>query len=90
MGEVIDIFKKNKPSAEDIKILNFADDLDLVIIDAVKNGLSFDIILGTIADRFARTISAIEKQENKAYYYQIITFLDSVYNRSKGDSSDFT
>ena len=68
-------------------MLNFSNELDSAVINAVENNKQGDNILGVIANRFAQTIVALEEQDKVNYYQLIMVYLDDIYRKKKSNDT---
>jgi len=80
--KVTPIFKGSF-DAQVIKMHNMASDLDLVIVDALKNNMDHLDILGVLVSRLAQTIFALEKNDQKQYYEGMLKILEKEYEKAK-------
>ncbi len=73
MSNIIEF--KPRLSKEDIKALNFSQDLDNVIVSAIKAGMPTTEVVGILANRLGAAIAAADKELNKETYNIFIDFV---------------
>jgi hypothetical protein len=83
MGKLISIIEKihskDTPDSETIKLLNFSNDFDSVIRDAVANGIPPHQVCGIIANRLVNATITAEEVEDQELFEGLMKLIYQMY-----------